>query len=99
MGVALISTEVPATAYQYARNLKCGSSYYWRVRAVAPFPSDWSATYTFLTGSEAKPAPSPAAKTASQSLRASTGIVMIMIGIGTLLIVCVLILVMRTRRD
>ncbi len=51
--------EVTTTAYEYEGTLDYGSSYFWRVMAVEPAPSDWSAVFTFQT--EAAPPPAPPA--------------------------------------
>ncbi len=50
---AVVSTEVPGTAYSYDGVLDYGTNYFWRVRAVEPQPGDWSATFCFRT----EPAP------------------------------------------
>jgi hypothetical protein len=56
----LISTKVNSTAYRYTGQLKCGKSYFWRVQSLEPFPSDWSATFSFKTiASKPSPAPKP----------------------------------------
>ena len=40
---------VGATAYEYSGTLDYGASYFWRVMAIAPAPSNWSATFNFTT--------------------------------------------------
>ncbi len=51
--------EVTGTAYSYDGTLDYSTSYFWRVMALAPAPSDWSATFNFRTEA------APAAKTPS----------------------------------
>ncbi len=55
----LVSTEVLNTSYEYAGDVKCNTNYFWRVMAVEPFNSEWSATFTFKTNAEPSPAQIP----------------------------------------
>jgi hypothetical protein len=41
--------EVTTTAYEYDGTLDYSTSYFWRVMALEPAPSDWSATFSFQT--------------------------------------------------
>jgi len=41
--------EVTTTAYEYDSTLDYGTNYFWRVMALEPAPSDWSATFSFQT--------------------------------------------------
>jgi len=41
--------EVTTTAYEYDGTLDYGTTYFWRVMALEPKPSDWSATFSFAT--------------------------------------------------
>jgi len=50
--------EVTTTSYEYDGTLDYGINYFWRVMALEPEPSEWSATFGFQT--EAAPTP-PAA--------------------------------------
>lgn len=52
-------TTGASTGYEYEGTLDYSSSYFWRVMAVEPAPSDWSAVFTFQT--EAAPPPAPPA--------------------------------------
>lgn len=46
----LVDTAVQGTtSYLYTSNLQCGGSYFWRVKAVQPTQSDWSATFNLKT--------------------------------------------------
>jgi len=53
--------EVTTTTYQYSSGrpnpLECGASYFWRVMALEPAPSDWSATFSFTVKSTSMPIP------------------------------------------
>ncbi|UCH51172.1 MAG: hypothetical protein JSV54_09315, partial [Chloroflexota bacterium] len=41
--------EVTATSYDYDSKLDYSINYFWRVQALEPAPSDWSATFSFQT--------------------------------------------------
>jgi hypothetical protein len=41
--------NVPTTAYDYDGVLEYSHNYFWRVMALEPAPSDWSATFSFQT--------------------------------------------------
>lgn len=41
--------EVNATSYEYTGVLDYNTNYFWRVMALEPVPSDWSATFSFQT--------------------------------------------------
>jgi hypothetical protein len=45
----LIDDEAHTSGYEYNGELDYGSDYYWRVMAVDPSPSDWSAVFVFQT--------------------------------------------------
>ncbi len=47
MNSPLVSTDVTTTAYQYDGQLNCNTSYFWRVSALEPAPSEWSTVFTF----------------------------------------------------
>ncbi len=50
MSNPIVSTGVIGTsAYSYNGKLECNQDYYWRVEAVEPSPSDWSAVFSFRT--------------------------------------------------
>jgi len=51
--------EVTDTSYDYDGTLDYGTNYFWRVMALEPATSDWSATFSFQT--EAAPPPPPEA--------------------------------------
>jgi hypothetical protein len=55
MTETIADTEVSTTAYEFDGILEPDSIYFWRVKALEPFPSDWSSTFCFQT----RPAPPP----------------------------------------
>jgi hypothetical protein len=93
MSSPLVSTTVTgATAYQYTGTIKCNTNYFWRVMSTEPAPSEWSATFSFMTQPEPPPpAPAPAPK--------PTPIwVWVVIAIGAILVIVTLVLIFKTRR-
>ena len=60
----LADAEVATTAYEYQGTLDYSSNYFWRVMCVEPAPSDWSATFSFVT--QAVPPPSPVSPAAPE---------------------------------
>lgn len=93
MSSALVSQDVTTTSYEYSGKLKCNTNYFWRVRSEEPFPSEWSATFSFQTGEDNTP--QPPLKTEPQ-----TGIppfaIASMIAIGVILFIAILVLI-KTR--
>jgi hypothetical protein len=89
----LVSTAVKTTAYQFTGTAKCNKTYFWRVMANKPAPSEWSAVFSFNTQPEPpKPAAPPPAP--------GTPIwVWMVIGIGAILVIVILVLIVRTRRE
>jgi len=55
MTQVVAEAEVPTTAHEYNGTLDYSTNYFWRVMALEPAPSDWSATFSFQT--EGKPQP------------------------------------------
>jgi hypothetical protein len=84
--------EVTTTAYEYDGQLEYGQSYFWKVMALEPAPSDWSAIFSFQT--EAAPSP-PALE--PESNRTPLW-VWPFISIGTILIIAMIVLIFRARR-
>jgi hypothetical protein len=41
--------DVTTTAFEYDGTLEYSTNYFWRVMALTPVPSDWSATFSFMT--------------------------------------------------
>jgi hypothetical protein len=84
--------DLPTTAYEYYDTLDYSTNYFWRVQAVEPAPSDWSATFSFQT--EAKPV--PVETTAGPT---PTPVwVWVVIAIGAILVIVTLVLIFKTRR-
>jgi hypothetical protein len=83
--------EVPTTAYEYYDTLDYSSNYFWRVQALEPAPSDWSAIFSFQTEA-APPAAEPAAPAPTPLW------VWVVIAIGAILVIVTLVLIFKTRR-
>jgi hypothetical protein len=88
----LVEVEVPTTAYEYKGALDYNTSYFWRVMALEPVPSDWSATFTFQT--EAAPAP-PAAPTPPPATPLWAWVV---IASGSIVVIAVVVLTILAHR-
>jgi hypothetical protein len=56
----IAEAETTTAAYEYDGTLDYSANYFWRVMCVEPAPSDWSATFSFVT----EPAPPPSATAA-----------------------------------
>jgi len=93
MSSPLVSTTVSTTAYQYTGTVECNKNYFWRVMAVQPAPSEWSAVFSFMTQPEI-PAPEPT-KTEEPGVPLWGWT---LIAIGTILIILLLVLIVKTRR-
>lgn len=85
--------EVTTTAYEYDGQLEYGQSYFWRVMALEPAPSDWSSTFSFQT--EAAP-PTPSDQVALQPETPLWAWVVIAIGLA--LLIAIIALIFRARR-
>jgi hypothetical protein len=92
MSSPLVTTTVTTTAYQYTGTVKCNKSYYWRIMATQPAPSEWSAVFSFVTQPE-PPKPASPPSEPGTPLWAWT-----LIAIGTIQIMISLVLVIQTRR-
>jgi hypothetical protein len=82
---------VNSTAYEYDGTLDFSTNYFWRVMSMEPAPSDWSATFSFVT--EPKPAAAAAAPVAPTPLW-----VWVVIAIFAILVILILILTFMTHR-
>ncbi len=51
MTQVVVQATVATTAYEYRDKLDYGTNYFWRVMALEPIASDWSATFCFQTES------------------------------------------------
>jgi hypothetical protein len=85
--------EVNTTAYNYDGELEYGRVYFWRVMALEPAPSDWSATFSFQTEAAPQPAPETSAQEQQTPLWA-----WIVIAVGLILLCVIIVLIFRMRR-
>jgi hypothetical protein len=85
--------EVTTTAYGYDGQLEYGQSYFWRVMALEPAPSDWSATFSFQTETPPPPPPPSPAPSPKTPLWA-----WVVIAIGLALLIVIIVLIFRARR-
>ncbi len=92
MSAPLMAASTPTTAYQFQDKLKPGM-YFWRVRAEKPFPSEWSAVFSFSVRSET------ATRVPEQGLPVPVWALAIMIAGAVLVIVIVLLIIKTARRD
>ena len=84
--------EVPTPAYEYYDMLDYSTNYFWRVMSLEPAPSDWSATFSFMTEA------APVAAAGPPSAPPTPLWVWVVIAIGAILVIVTLVLVFRTRR-
>jgi len=92
MTQALTDATVTTTAYNYEGQLDYGQVYFWRVMALEPAPSDWSATFSFHT--QAAPAAAPIVPPPPSV----PTWVWVFIALGIILIIAVIVLIFRMRR-
>lgn len=85
--------NVTTTAYEYDGQLEYGQSYFWRVMALEPAPSDWSATFSFNT--EAAPSAPPAQPAPQPETPLWAWVV---IASGLALLVAIIVLIFGARR-
>jgi hypothetical protein len=90
MTQVIVQATVATTAYKYEDTLDYSTNYFWRVMALEPVPSDWSATFSFKTEPTLAPLPLPAEPPATPLW------VWVVIGIGTILVIVTLILIFKT---
>jgi hypothetical protein len=88
-------SNVVTTAYMAKKaKFECGKQYFWRVQAVKPAPSEWSATFAFSI--QARP---PAPPTPPEPKEPATPFwVWVVIAIGAILVIVTLVLIFKTRR-
>jgi hypothetical protein len=91
MTQVVTEAEVSTTAFEYDGALSYSTNYFWRVMALEPAPSDWSATFSFQT--EAAPTPVTPEKAAPTPIW-----VWVVIAIGAILVIVTLVLIFKTRR-
>ncbi len=83
----VVETESSTTSYGYAGTLDDDTTYFWRIMAVEPVPSEWSATFCFQTIAATPPIP--------QAQRTASVWIWFIIAIGMILDISLLILVIR----
>jgi hypothetical protein len=91
MTQVVTEAEVATTAFEYDGALNYSTNYFWRVMALEPAPSDWSATFSFQT--ESAPPPPVDEKAAPTPIW-----VWVVIAIGAILVIVTLVLIFKTRR-
>ncbi len=69
----IIDVEVAGTQYVYNGKLDYMTNYFWRVMALEPAPSDWSATFSFQTMAEPVPQSPPPSQTGISCAKANAG--------------------------
>jgi hypothetical protein len=84
--------DVTTTAYEYDGTLDYSSNYFWRIMALEPAPSDWSATFSFQTEAAPPPPAEPEGPPPTPMW------VWVVIAIGAILVIVTLVLIFKTRR-
>jgi hypothetical protein len=84
--------DVTTTAFEYDGTLEYSSNYFWRVMSVEPAPSDWSATFSFLTEA------APAVEKGPPAAPPTPVWVWVVIALGAILVIVTLVLIFKTRR-
>ena len=93
MTQVVTDAEVTTTAYEYDGQLEYGQSYFWRVMALEPVPSDWSATFSFQTEAAPLTPPTQLALQSEPPLWA-----WVIIAVGLALLIVIIVLIFRARR-
>jgi hypothetical protein len=88
----VVQDDTFTTAYQYSGTLDYDTSYFWRVMAVEPAPSDWSAVFTFHTISQPVPSAPPVAETAMPVWA------WVAIAVGSVLVIAVVVLLVMAHQ-
>lgn len=87
----VVETEVTTTSFDYEGVLDYNASYFWRVKAVEPVPSNWSAIFAFQTQAAPKTA-QPSDATQEIPLWG-----WLIIGTGVILNISLIILILRRQ--
>ena len=91
MSNPIVDTAVNTTAYKYDNVLKCGTNYFWRVKALEPWESEWSATFSFETK------PRLSAKTEGIVIRHISLWIWLAVGIYVVLVFVIIYFFRKTR--
>ncbi|NLE95734.1 MAG: hypothetical protein GX600_08655 [Dehalococcoidia bacterium] len=94
--------DLDRTAYVYPGNLEPGATYFWRVRALTPHPSEWT-TSSFTVLPQVAPQVVPEAtildaRTASPWSEATPLWIWVLIAALALLVICILTYILVDRR-
>ena len=90
----VVDEIVGTTAFNYQGQLEYDQAYFWRVMALEPVPSDWSATFSFRT----EPAPQPSIEAVPPPGPPAWAWAIIVIGLILLAVIIVLIFLMRRKQ-
>ena len=88
----LVQADTVTTTYQYQDSLDYDTSYFWRVMALEPAPSDWSSVFTFKT-EMAPVSPAPPEMQDTVPLWA-----WVIIAVGSVLLLAVMALLLMSRK-
>ena len=89
----MVEAEVTTTSYEYEGILEYSTSYYWKVMALEPAPSDWSATFNLQTEAAPPPPPMPEPPPTTPLWA------WVVIGIGSIFVIIALILAFAIHRS
>jgi hypothetical protein len=92
MTQVVTEADVTTTAFEYDGTLDYSTNYFWRVKALEPAPSDYSATFSFMTEA------APAAEEGPAKAAPTPVWVWVVIAIGAILVIVTLVLIFKTRR-
>jgi hypothetical protein len=113
MSSPVVTATTKTTAYMWTGTPACNKVYFWRVMATQPAPSEYSATFSFMTQAPPPPATTPPPPVTITQVPPSTPTVTavvnvpkaetplwvwVVIGIGSILVIVVLVLIFKTRR-
>ena len=92
MTQVVVEATPTTTGYGYEGQLDYSQNYFWRVMSMEPAPSDWSATFSFMTQ------PALSAPAASPGPPATPMWVWVVIGVGAILVIVTVVLILAIRR-
>jgi hypothetical protein len=91
MTEVMADAVVATTAYNFQGQLEYSQAYFWKVMALEPAPSDWSATFSFQTVA------APPSEPAESSPQTPVWVWLVISG-GLILLIATIVLIFRTRR-
>jgi len=89
----VVKALIPTSAYEFKDELEPGKTYFWKVRATEPVPSDWSAVANFAVVEE----PRLAGVSPTKGLPIATMWAWLIVAIGVMLDIGLLILILRRQ--